>query len=105
MIFANQDLSRCTVYVTHPPCPRCASKLIQEQVKRIVYINPSDDFLSRWADDLTLSHEMYQEAGIEIQGYALDEVNVDNARITVSPGGFFKSILSRFVNARAKGEE
>ena len=103
MIFANQNLSNCTVYVTHPPCPRCASKLIQEQIKRIVYINPSEDFLSRWADDLKLSHEMYHEAEVEISCYELDEVNVDNASITVSPGGFFKTILSRFVNAKPKG--
>ncbi len=48
MIFAKRDLRGCTVFVTHPPCPRCASKLIQEEVRRIVYINPSDDFLSRW---------------------------------------------------------
>jgi dCMP deaminase len=26
MIFAKRDLRGCTVYVTHPPCPRCASK-------------------------------------------------------------------------------
>ncbi|MEJ1337857.1 MAG: dCMP deaminase family protein, partial [Candidatus Sedimenticola sp. (ex Thyasira tokunagai)] len=46
MIFAKRDLRGCTVFVTHPPCPRCASKLIQEEIKRIVYINPSNDFLS-----------------------------------------------------------
>jgi len=54
MIFAKRDLRGCTVYVTHPPCPRCASKLIQDEVKRIVFISPSEDFLSRWADDLDL---------------------------------------------------
>ena len=46
---------------------------------------------------------MYHEAEVEITCYELDEVNVDNASITVSPGGFFKTILSRFVNAKAKG--
>ncbi len=102
MIFANQDLRNCTAYVTHPPCPRCASKLIQKQIKRIVYINPSEDFLSRWADDLKLSHEMYHEAGIETASYNIDEINVDNAAITVSPGGLFKTILSRFVNVKPK---
>ena len=98
MIFANRDLKGCTVYVTHPPCPRCASKLIQDEVKRVVYINPSADFLSRWADDLKLSKEMYSEAGVEVSGYELEQINVDSAQITVSPGGFFSSVLHRFLD-------
>ncbi len=94
MIFAKRDISGCTVYVTHPPCPRCASKLIQEEVRRIVYISPSADFLSRWADDLELSLEMYSEAGIEVIEYAVDQINVENAGITIAPGGFFQKVLS-----------
>ncbi len=97
MIFAKRDLTGCTVYVTHPPCPRCASKLIQEEVGRIVCIAPSEDFLSRWADDLKLSQEMYQEAGVEYSSYDLEQINVDDARITVAPGGFFKSVMSRLL--------
>jgi dCMP deaminase len=97
MIFAKRDLSGCTVYVTHPPCPRCASKLIQEEFKRVVYIAPSEDFLSRWADDLKLSSEMYREAGVQVTSYELDEINIDNAQITVAPGGFFSRVMSRFL--------
>ncbi|MCU7945349.1 MAG: dCMP deaminase family protein, partial [Candidatus Thiodiazotropha sp. (ex Cardiolucina cf. quadrata)] len=96
MIFAKRDLSDCTVYVTHPPCPRCASKLIQEEVGRIVYIAPSEDFLSRWSDDLKLSSEMYREAGVEITSYAMEEINHDNAQITIAPGGFFKKVMNLF---------
>ncbi len=94
MIFAKRDISGCTVYVTHPPCPRCASKLIQEEVKRIVYISPSEDFLSRWEDDLKLSLEMYSEANIEVAEYAVEQINVENAGITVAPGGFFQKVLN-----------
>jgi dCMP deaminase len=97
MIFAKRDLTGCTVYVTHPPCPRCASKLIQEEVGRIVYIAPSDDFLSRWADDLKLSGEMYREAGVEVTSYAVEEINHDNAQITIAPGGFFKKVMNLFL--------
>lgn len=97
MIFAKRDLSGCIVYVTHPPCPRCASKLIQEAVSRVVFIAPSDDFLSRWASDLELSVEMYQEAGIEVTTYAVDQINGDNAEVTVAPGGFFTKVLNRLL--------
>ena len=99
MIFAKRDLRGCTVYVTHPPCPRCASKLIQEEFDRVVYINPSEDFLSRWADDLELSSEMYQEAGVRVTGYDIEDINVDEAQITIAPGGFFKVVLGRLLHA------
>ena len=97
MIFAKRDLTGCTVYVTHPPCPRCASKLIQEEVARVVYIAPSEDFLSRWADDLELSNEMYHEANIEVSAYELAQINVDNAKITIAPGGFFRKVMNRLL--------
>ncbi len=97
MIFAKRDIAGCTVFVTHPPCPRCASKLIQDEVGRVVYISPSEDFLSRWESDLVLSKEMYAEAGVEVSEYALDDINVENAQITIAPGGFFKQVLSRIL--------
>jgi dCMP deaminase len=97
MIFAKRDLQGCTVYVTHPPCPRCASKLIQEEFARIVAIEPSEDFLSRWADDLKLSKQMYSEAGVEFVTYAMDDINKDNARVTIAPGGFFQKVMSRLL--------
>lgn len=98
MIFAKRDLSGCTVYVTHPPCPRCASKLVQEEVKRIVFISPSADFLSRWSDDIELSYQMYEEAGIEHVAYELEDINSKTARVTIAPGGFFQKVLNRLLS-------
>ena len=97
MIFAKRDLSGCTVYVTHPPCPRCASKLVQEEVRRVVFISPSEDFLSRWSDDLKLSYQMYEEAGIEHVAYNLEDINIENAGVTIAPGGFFRKVLNRLL--------
>ncbi|MEW7976382.1 MAG: deaminase [Candidatus Sedimenticola endophacoides] len=99
MIFAKRDLRGCTVYVTHPPCPRCASKLIQDEITRVVAIAPSEDFLSRWGADLELSRQMYQESGVEFVTYPLEAINIDNARITVAPGGFFKRVMERCLRA------
>jgi dCMP deaminase len=98
MIFAKRDLSGCTVYVTHPPCPRCASKLIQEEIGRVVYVTPTDDFLSRWADDIRLSAEMYCEAGVEVTQYDLQQINHENACITIAPGGLFKEVMNLFLH-------
>ena len=98
MIFAKRDLSGCTVYVTHPPCPRCASKLVQEEVKRIVFISPSEDFLSRWSDDIELSYQMYEEAGIEHRAYELEDINIESAGVTIAPGGLFQKVLNRLLS-------
>jgi dCMP deaminase len=97
MIFAKRDLRGCTVYVTHPPCPRCASKLIQEEVAGIVYIEPSEDFLSRWAADLELSQAMYDEAGLLVRSVPEEAIHAESAEVTVAPGGFFKRVLSRLL--------
>lgn len=97
LIFAKRDLRGCTVYVTHPPCPRCAAKLIQDEVGRVVFIAPSEDFLSRWADDLVLSQAMYREAGILVTMYALEDICIDNAEITVAPGGFFQKVMQQLL--------
>lgn len=64
---------------------------------RIVHIAPSDDFLSRWADDLELSREMYREADIEVTSYAIERIDIENAGITIAPGGFFRTVLSRLL--------
>lgn len=98
MIFAKRGLTGCTVYVTHPPCPRCASKLIQEEFSRVVYISPSQDFLSRWADDLELSLQMYEEAGVAHQAYELEQINISNAGVTIAPGGLFQNVLARLID-------
>lgn len=97
MIFAKRDITGCTVYVTHPPCPRCAAKLVQEEVSRIVFLAPSDDFLSRWSDDIALSLEMYAEAGIEHVSYDLADINTEAAGITLAPGGHFETVMSRLI--------
>lgn len=56
--FAHRDISGCTIYVTHPPCTACASRIITNGIKEVVSIEPNSDFLSRWelqnkiADDI-----------------------------------------------------
>lgn len=64
MQFAKCDLTGCTVY-TWPflPCSRCASKLIQRGVKRVVAPWYESE---RWNDNFQLSYDVMQEAGVEV---------------------------------------
>tara|TARA_B100001113_G_C21012704_1_gene580030 strand:+ start:422 stop:847 length:426 start_codon:yes stop_codon:yes gene_type:complete len=64
ILFANRDLSECTIY-TYPfqPCSRCSGLIIQSGIKRVVTIindNP------RWKKDFSTSEQMLTEAGVNI---------------------------------------
>lgn len=67
LIFAKQDLDDCILY-TWPflPCSRCASKMIQAGIKRIVA--PRND-VERWEKNLSLSKKSLTECGIAITEY------------------------------------
>jgi dCMP deaminase len=65
MSFAKRDLTGCTVYITHPPCARCAAQIVQEGIKRVVCPTPSADFLTRWKDDMTEALAMFNESSVD----------------------------------------
>ncbi len=60
------SLKGCTVYVTWPPCTRCARSLIQAGVSEAVY-PASAKVPERWAEDFTLASEMLAEAGVTLR--------------------------------------
>ena len=67
LLFANKDLSGCTIYVSPmPPCSRCAAQIIQSGIKRIVTMEPTEDAISRWGDDFRVAEIMYREANVEL---------------------------------------
>ena len=63
LLFATRSVEGCTIYVTHPPCARCAAKIIQAGIVRVVSRPPWNEFTERWADDIRSSTEMFAEAG------------------------------------------
>lgn len=64
--FANKSTEGCTAYITHPPCANCAARLIQHGIVRVVYPEPSAEFMSRWEKSYLVALEMFGEAGVEI---------------------------------------
>src|SRR5690625_4132179 len=42
--FARGRAEGSTLYITHPPCSSCSVGIIQDEVKRVVYISPSGGF-------------------------------------------------------------
>lgn len=53
------------LYVTMPPCTRCAGSIIQAGIKEVVYLEPEEDKkIPGWRDTLNISFNMFDEAGV-----------------------------------------
>lgn len=61
ILFAARDLTGCTLYVTHHPCARCAAKIVQSGIARVVF---SGELGTRWGDEVAEARFLFQEAGI-----------------------------------------
>jgi dCMP deaminase len=70
ILFAQKDLTGCTIYCTHFTCAQCASNIIQVGINRVVVYKPDDDgFYTRWKDDIDLAHQIYSETDVEVVYY------------------------------------
>lgn len=65
LLFAGRSVEGCTIYVTHPPCARCAAKLIQSGIKRVVTSQTTWEFADRWGKEMLSATAMFLEAGVE----------------------------------------
>lgn len=66
LLFARRDVTGMSVYVTRPPCARCAAKLVQAGVSRVVYPLPPVDFVERWALEMREAQAMFEEVGVTV---------------------------------------
>jgi dCMP deaminase len=70
LLFASRPVEGCTMYVTHPPCARCAAKIVQAGIARVVAQMPDELFSGRWEEDMRSASAMFAEAGVmfELRG-------------------------------------
>ena len=66
LLFARRNVTGMTIYVTRPPCARCAAKLIQSGIGRVVYPLPPVDFIERWGVEMQQAQMMFHECGTQI---------------------------------------
>lgn len=68
VLFAAKPVCGCTLYtVPFQPCAPCAAVMVQAGVRRVVAPHPSEDVLSRWADDIREAQAVFAEAGVELE--------------------------------------
>ena len=66
----------CVMYVTLPPCVDCARGIIQSGIKEVVYLDMPDvksQKIPGWRDDLAISFQMFDEAGVKYKSLGINE--------------------------------
>ena len=66
LLFARRNVTGMTIYVTRPPCARCAAKLIQSGIGRVVFPSPPVEFVARWRTEINQAFLMFDECGTQI---------------------------------------
>lgn len=77
VLHANEPLEGYTIY-TWPPgfgpsCDRCTTVIIQSGIKKVVHVQDTSDFASRWKEPAQRGLDMYAEAGVEVVHYTLED--------------------------------
>jgi dCMP deaminase len=66
LLFAGRPVDGCTIYVWPlPPCSRCAAKIIQAGISRVVSPPVPESAKDRWGESNLLAFEILEEAGVE----------------------------------------
>ena len=67
LLFARESLQGCTLY-TWPfmSCSVCAAMVIQSGITRCVAPEIPQHLRERWAEDMALSAQMFEEAGVQL---------------------------------------
>jgi dCMP deaminase len=63
---AHCSLEGAVLHTTHAPCARCAAKIIQVGIVRVVMPPQDDTFLAKWGND---GISLLLEAGVEVGEY------------------------------------
>lgn len=79
LIAAGSRTAGSTLYVWGKPiCARCAGSIIQAGVKRVVALSPdSVASESKWHRTGKIAHQMFVEAGIEVDFYVVSDGQAD----------------------------
>ncbi len=66
LLFARENLSGCTIYVSRYPCSGCAGAIIQKGIKIIKCPKPRMHMGSKWFESFKAAGELFQEAKVKV---------------------------------------
>lgn len=59
------------MYLTHPPCDRCAPHIIQSGVKEVVFSGCDQQYFDRWHESMEKAADIFDEADVQV--WAMNE--------------------------------
>jgi dCMP deaminase len=65
ILTAPEPVKGLWLYTTHHPCERCASRIVQAGIGRVICMTTAD-FLSRWAESVANARVILAEGGVPI---------------------------------------
>lgn len=75
ILSAHERLQGFALYSSHFPCDRCASRIVQAGIGRVVAMT-TKDYLERWAESVANSRVIFAEAGVMVDVVELVEEQV-----------------------------
>ena len=78
LLFRDSSVIGCKIYITHPPCPNCTSKILQVGISEIITIEASKEHLDKWGDKHKITLSMINEANIKYTEYTREELKDTN---------------------------
>lgn len=69
ILFAERNLSDCSIYSTFMPCMECAKVIIQSGISRVVSYQTPKDKIERWKESFEFSSALFTEAGVDLVLY------------------------------------
>ena len=64
ILFAKCNLVGHRMFTTSPPCDRCSVHIIQTGITRVAWIAPTEDYWSRWEEQVLFGRRLMKESGI-----------------------------------------
>ncbi len=66
IMFARCDLRFHQMFVSGPPCDRCAVHIIQSGITKVVWMYPTQDYWKRWSKQVLFGRALMEEAEIRM---------------------------------------
>lgn len=64
ILFAQRDLTGCSIYTNYPPCAKCAAKIIQVGIHNVFTMEQDSEFHRKWQHEIDQATALFREARV-----------------------------------------
>ena len=63
-VWLDINFSGITMYVTHPPCADCAREIVDNRIRRVVWVAAKGEFKKRWQESNNKAKYVFDDGGV-----------------------------------------